>query len=244
MRYITPQKIVSKRFNNKKLPTWDVALICFRNFTNIDDILNPFKAKPIKEKILWGLGPSKEWSFTYETKIGNKSVLLILPICWGGPQTSIMVEELAFLKVKYIIGYGLAGSLDKNVVKGQQIVVSNALTTDGTSKFYTNKKIVKPDAKLLKMMNNIKAVKCATTDAIYRETKELIDDWKKSGVQAINMETSPFYAAAEKCNVKAIWLGYISDCLYSGWKEWFGKLEDSNRESIKNCIELISKIKI
>ncbi len=63
-------------------------------------------------------------------------------------------------------------------------------------------------------------------------------------MQLINMETSPLYAASEKCNVKSIWLGYISDCLFSNWQDWHGEIKNANKESIKNCINIISNIKI
>jgi len=243
MRYITPKNILLKRFKNK-LPAWDIALLCFRNFKNIDRFINKFKAKPIKRKILWGFYPSKSSFNIFKTKIDNKSIIIVIPCNWGGPQSAILVEELAHLGIQYIIGYGLAGSLDRNILRGEQIVVTSALTTDGTSKFYTNKKTVKPDNYLLKLARSSKKVKCATIDAIYQETKKLINKWKNMGVQVINMESSPFYAASEKCKVKSIWLGYITDCLFSNWKAWHGHIKGANEESINKCLNIISSIKI
>lgn len=42
----------------------------------------------------------------------------------------------------------------------------------------------------------------------------------------MNMETTPFYAAAAKCGIRALWLGHVSDSLSEdAWEPW-DDLED------------------
>jgi hypothetical protein len=54
------------------------------------------------------------------------------------------------------------------------------------------------------------------------------------------MEVAPFYAAAQACNVHAIWIGHISDCLGKEWKDWNIDREEMSRISADICYESVS----
>lgn len=168
--------------------------------------------------------------YVYEASIGGNPVGIVSGCWWGGPRTAILVEELACIGVEYIIGFGAAGSISRDLPKCSQIVAAKGLVTDGTSRAYTKADSVSADSELIEMLlsieDNLKRevipVTIATIDAIYQETDVAVREWVNLGAQAINMETTPLYAASDLCGVKSLWLGPISDCLLDdNWDSWW-----------------------
>jgi uridine phosphorylase len=81
--------------------------------------------------MLYGLEHSIDIPQVYEATIDRHRVGVVSRCIWGGPQAAILVEELAELGVKYMIGYGAAGGIVPDLPQGTQIVVSNI---DGISR--------------------------------------------------------------------------------------------------------------
>ena len=164
------------------------------------------------------------------------------------------VEELAYLGAKYLIGYGAAGSIDRNLPKGRQIVANPALTTDGTSRIYCPEaEEIPADPELLDMLSGLTAklpydiqqATVATVDAVYRETESLLSEWRDQGAQAINMETTAFYAASRVCGVKSLWVGFVSDLLIDEkWDDWYTYQDSAPSESVRICRELVESLRI
>ena len=107
----------------------------------------------------------------------------------------------------------------------------SGLTTDGTSRAYTSANEAVADAGLAAALVAtatrvgiaVVPVKIATVDALFCETPADVHRWVALGAQAINMETTPLYAAASMCGLRAVWLGHISDTLSlttATWDSW------------------------
>jgi len=63
------------------------------------------------------------------------------------------------------------------------------------------------------------------------------------GAQAINMETTPLYAASAMCGVRSLWLGYISDCLLDNkWDGWWGLPDSLDDDSADITIVLLESL--
>jgi len=230
-RYITPETLLRLRFGDGPRPAWDTAILSFRGDTGGDALVRKLNARPVGTKVLYGLEESIERPFVYEAVLGRSRVVLVGRCLWGAPQTAILVEELACLGVRTILGFGVAGSLVDALGKGTQIVASSGLVTDGTSRAYTSAAEVAPDAGLAAALATSAAdlgiavtpVKVATVDALYRETPADVRRWLALGAEAINMETAPLYAAAAVCGVRSLWLGHVSDTLSlatHAWESW------------------------
>ncbi|MDY7011876.1 MAG: hypothetical protein SVV80_14185 [Planctomycetota bacterium] len=86
--------------------------------------------------------------FVFEADIAGQTIVIVTRVVWGGPQTAILVEELASIGVKRFLGYGIAGSIDKNLPQGSLVVADSALPTDGASKSYGAETIQQADTKL------------------------------------------------------------------------------------------------
>ena len=230
MRYITPEALLALRFGGPPWPRWDIAVLCFRGDGGGGALIRKLGARPVGRKLLYALEESAEWPFVYETALGGHRILLVQRCLWGGPQTAILVEELACLGVRVIVGFGVAGSMVEALPKGTQIVAADAVVTDGTSRAYTTAARVASDPALLTMVRAVadrqgillEPVSVVTIDALYRESPDDVRRWLAVGGQVVNMETSPLYAAAGVCRVKSVWLGHVSDTVWlsAPWDSW------------------------
>jgi purine-nucleoside phosphorylase len=96
-------------------------------------------------------------------------------------------------------------------------------------------------AKSVDHLNPIPA-QAVCIDALYRETKELIESFIKIGGEVINMESSAFYAASMLCKVESLWIGCVSDSLVGDkWKDW-SKTDEMSYQSGLLCREILQKL--
>ena len=251
MRYISPQDVIQKRLAGRVKPNWRIGVICFRDIEGSGTLITKLHAVPLAQRILSGMDYPGDRPYVYEARTGGNRVGVISGCWWGGPQSAIMVEELSCMGVQYIIGFGAAGSISRNLPKYTKIVASRGLTTDGTSRAYTKAKSVSADADLVKTLQSIKGnlkhevvpVTIATVDAICQETDAAVQKWVRLGAQAVNMETTPFYAASNLCGMKSLWLGYVSDCLLGDqWDDWWDAPKTLDEDTADITVALIESL--
>lgn len=124
----------------------------------------------------------------------------------GAPACVAGIEEVIALGAKKLVLFGSCGILDENRANGKIIIPTSAIRDEGTSYHYieTNEEIC-VDKKLIKKIVNC-LEKCGysyvtgktwTTDAIYRETKSLIEERKAAGCIAVEMECSAAIAVTQ-----------------------------------------------
>ena len=252
MRYITPEHCIRIRLGERPAPAWKAALLVFRDFASSKAALDLFApVAPVRYRMLYNMtGPDFEPT-VFEADVGGNPVVLVTRCVWGGPQTSIIVEELAALGVRTIVGYGVAGSLDPDLPQGSFVVAASALPTDGTTRSYGEGAPQSPDPELYqaasaageKLGCRLRPVIAATVDALYRETPELVADLRAEGAQIVQMECSALYAVAKACGVRSVWLGYVTDCLLEGkWHGWSRPLPNANETAVKICRQVLEAV--
>lgn len=249
MRYIEPEAIIKKRLDGKAVPRWDTAVLCFRDLAGSVELVSVFDAHPLQYKAFYGINSDFNHPGAYEAVIDGKRIVIITCCLWGGPQAAILTEELACYGVGAVIGYGAAGSIDISLKKGDQIFAARALPTDGTSRTYQSPMLT-PAESLTDMIQNaaadltcpIKSVTAATIDALYRETPELMAELREQGASIVNMETTPLYAASKACGIDCLWIGHISDCLWSNWEDWHTNRAEMTRKTAMLCLETIRRM--
>lgn len=249
MRYIDPHRFIQQRFENTVKPSWDIAIICFRGIRSSRILINKLHAVPFNQQVISGMDSPGDRPYFYEAIIGGVPIAVVSGCWWGGPQAAMIVEEFACLGVKNIIGFGLAGSISRDIPKCTHVVAAKGLVTDGTSRAYTRSLSVSSDDKLLTLSlstatkSEIKPITIATVDAIYQETETAVQEWTDLGAQAINMETTPLYAASTLLNLNSLWLGYISDCLWENkWDDWSGLPESLDNDIADTTVSLVESI--
>ena len=250
MRYITPETIMRGRFGANPKPRWDAAVLCFRSHEGSRLIAQTLEAEPLGYKVLWGMDEVSAYPLAHEFAIGKARVGLIARCLWGGPQTAILVEELAHLGVRHLIGIGAAGSIAANLPRSTQIVATAALTTDGTSRAYVDEAEVCVNPAIYAAIQRaerahswrLRGVKVATIDAIYRETDTMIRVLAGRGAETVNMEVTPFYAASAVCGVESVWIGHVSDCLVNhAWEPW-DNLEQMTAQSAQIGLDVLEEL--
>jgi uridine phosphorylase len=252
MRYITPEDFMQGRFDTNPRPTWKTAVLCFRDLEGSSQLVEQLGAAPLGYKVISGMDEftGNPLPYAHEIIFGETRVGVIARCGGGGPQAAFVVEELAHIGVKKIIGIGACGSIDPNIPKGSQVIAHSALLTDGTSKAYSQKSQIEANPSLNALARsagqslrvNLVPVRTVTTDAIYRETEAVVRTWRSLGGQVVNMETSALYAASETCGISCLWIGHVSDSLNAAeWEPW-SDIADMTITSAKIGFEILNQM--
>jgi uridine phosphorylase len=163
------------------------------------------------------------------------------------PDTAITTEILCGAGAQSLIRVGSCGSLQENVKIGDLVIVTGALRGDGTSRYYVAENfstVAHPD-----VVNGLKAAadslkvryhlgRIFTTDALFQETPELIQQLNEQNISSIDMVTSTFLTIAQVRGKKAGAVLAVSDeCLYGK----FGFRDPAFLEAERKTIEVARK---
>jgi uridine phosphorylase len=239
-----------RRLAGKPGPRWKVAVMAFRDHPGTQFLVKTFKARPFGRRVLYSLDQDPSHPEVFEARMGRHRVGVVGYCDWGGPMAAILVEELAALGVKYIIGYGACGALAHDLARGVQVVADRALPTDGTSRAYCRGSC-RADPGLLNMVKRsaremgipLRAVTVATVDALYRETKPAMNRLRRMGAEVINLENTPLYSASRACGIRTVWIGHVSDRLVTDdWEHWHGNSDEISLTSARLCRAVVTAI--
>ena len=147
---------------------------------------------------------------------------------FGGPNIATLVEELSSFGVKEFILWGYCGGLSPSSRIGGLYLAVRALREDGISYHYLAdaEDYVSSDwAREWSATAGKAGFQCVdvwSTDAIYRETRQKIEDYSLSGIAAVEMETASLYAVCQAKGLKAAAFLVVSDLLSRGtWQGGF-----------------------
>lgn len=160
------------------------------------------------------------------------------------PDTAITTEILCSAGAQSMIRVGSCGSLQEDVKIGDLVIVTGALRGEGTSRYY-----VAENFSTLAHADIVNALKKAadnlnvryhlgwifTTDALFQETPELIQQLCEQKISSIDMVTSAFLTIAQVRGKKAGAVLAVSDeCLHGK----FGFRDPLFFEAEKKTIEV------
>jgi uridine phosphorylase len=149
-----------------------------------------------------------------------------LPI--GAPGAAIVVEELAALGTRAVIGVGTAGAIGDGLALGDLVVCSGALRDEGTSHHYAPPdRFALPDpgltGRLRARLPGAAHGPSWTTDAPYRETVEEIAAYRGEGILTVDMEAAAVFTVAGLYGLAAASAFCVSDVLHGQqWEPHFG----------------------
>ncbi len=172
----------------------------------------------------------------------------------GAPITATLMEEASYIySCNKFIQFGSCGGLDKNISETMLIVPTHAYRDEGFSYHYmepsdyieiSNSKTV---ARILDDLSITYVLgKTWTTDAFYRETKQEVEQRKKEGCIAVEMEVSACQAIANYKNISFYCFLYRCDNLSS--PTWEKGIRDRNLSKNKRleilnvALELAKKV--
>ncbi len=168
--------------------------------------------------------------------LGDRTVLYG---CIGAPAAVLALESLVAGGAEEIILLGFCGALCRRARLLDALVVSEALSDEGTSSHYFSGKkhfFPSPDLKdRLEQTIHSRGLSLlpgavVSTDAPYRETPSWRNRFLDSGIDGVDMETSAVFALAEFHGIQAASLLIVSDELTDlGRNSGFGhpKMEEA-----------------
>jgi len=172
--------------------------------------------------------PVKNFSFMeYTMYTGNFEGIKITAINGGrfSTDTSITTEVMCNAGIQNIIRIGTCGALDENIKVGDLFVVDEIIRGDGVTPYYvdknfktvSDKKISDTMYEIAKGMGlNVHRGVCWTTDALLRETREIVEAKRKEGAKAVDMVSSTLLTIAQTYKIKAGSILAVSDNVITG----------------------------
>jgi uridine phosphorylase len=150
----------------------------------------------------------------------------------GAPYAVMLMETLIARGATKVIFLGWCGSISETVAIGDMIVPTSAFIDEGTSRHYQDKaKCVAWPSKPL--LNGLKSVldrkkipfhqgPIWTTDAVYRETPQKVEQYQREGAKGVEMEISALFTVADFRGIDIAALVIASDDLTAlRWRPGF-----------------------
>ncbi len=172
--------------------------------------------------------PVKNFSFMeYTMYTGTYSGIKITGMNGGrfSTDTSITTEVMCNAKIQNIIRIGTCGALNEDIKVGDLIVVDEVIRGDGVTPYYvdkdfktlSDKKIADTLYEAAKEMGlTVHRGTTWTTDALLRETREIVEAKRKEGAIAVDMVSSTLLTIAQTYNIKAGSILAVSDNVITG----------------------------
>ncbi|MFA6075840.1 MAG: nucleoside phosphorylase [Negativicutes bacterium] len=172
----------------------------------------------------------------------NGEKLLVMHPGVGAPYAAAMLEGLISMGAKNVVACGGGGVLNRDIVVGHLVVPTVAVRDEGTSYKYLpaaaevllNKTAIDAIGATLNKHNvPYIAGKVWTTDALFRETPEVIAERAAAGCVIVEMECAAFAAVAEFRNIQFGQILYGGDDVTADkWdgREW--QEQSSTREKL------------
>lgn len=162
--------------------------------------------------------------YTFWTGYYNGKKLTVGNGGFYAPDSALVTELLCAGGIKAFIRLGSCGALRQDIGIGDYVLVTEVLRGDGATRYYVDDAYapeVSTDINkaLEDVFSRAAAVHCGpiwTTDAIFRETKEIVNSYIKKGAIAVDMVTSPFVTIANLYKRKVAAICAVSDNLITG----------------------------
>mgnify|MGYP003564653907 CR=1 FL=1 len=186
------------------------------------------------------------WTGTFK---GNK-----VTVGNGGfyaPDSAFVTDLICTAGIDTLVRMGSCGAMREDIQIGDFIIADSVLRGDGATQYYVDEKYVSAvDPELTEAMHkvftNIGGTHKGgvwTTDALFRETKDIVNSYIGKGAVAVDMVTSPFVTIANIYNRKVAVVLSVSDNLITGQLGFFDyRFFESEMKMIKGAFELVSQL--
>jgi len=172
--------------------------------------------------------PLKNFSFMEHTMYTGEYNGVRLTAMNGGmfsANTAITTEIVCSIQGQNLMRLGSCGALREDIKVGDLILTTGCLRGDGVTPYYVDSSFVtEPDPRLTsaleqaakKLGATLHKGKVWSTDALLRETKELVEGKAAAGAIAVDMVSSAFLTIAQLNKAKAAAILAVSDNVMTG----------------------------
>lgn len=188
----------------------------------------------------------------YDYSQGEEHLCLTMPFSTA-PGAAGTIEELRAMGCHKFVICGGAGALVKGSKVGEIVIPTSAVRDEGTSYHYieASREIACHKGALETAVSALTEMgvpfvlgKTWTTDAMYRETPDLIELRRNEGCITVEMETAAFFAVSKFYNLPLVQLLYAGDDVSgSTWDSRNWNTQKNIRANLIDCsIKVIEKI--
>jgi len=172
--------------------------------------------------------PVRNFSFMeYTMYTGTYQGIRVTAINGGrfSTDTSITTEVMCNAKISTIIRIGTCGALDEKIKIGDLVIADSVIRGDGVTPYYVesgfetraDKKVSDALLEVARSMGvSVHRGTVWTTDALLRETRELVEARRKEGAIAVDMVSSSLLTIAQTYGVRAGSILAVSDNVVTG----------------------------
>ena len=243
-------KLTVQQLDGKESQGIDYGVICFDMKTR-ERLANEYPSRIIGTLKGSGIQPLN----IYVVNFNGVEIILHQGVV-SAPLAAAVMEDLAAFGCKKVIAVGSAGVLKPEIARGHLIIPTRAVRQEGTSYHYVapSKYINCPQTVIKNMCKCLKEKglpfvcgKTWTTDAIFRETKDLIDLRTKENCLCVEMENAALGAVAQFYNIKFGQILYGGDSLCGDiWdrRDWANEdiKQRTKFELLRLAMEMVTRI--
>jgi len=211
----------------------------------------PHRAKMCMEELE---NPVKNFTFLGYTFWTGKFKGKRITVGNGGfyaPDSAFVTELVCEGGVKTLIRIGSCGALKEEIQIGDFVVADKVLRGDGATRYYVEDDFM-PEvdreltSKMVEFFKNTGKVHSGgvwTTDALFRETKEIVNSYIEKGAIAVDMVTSPFVTITNIYKAKSAVVMSVSDNLITGQLGFTDyRYFDAEMKMIKGALEFAASL--
>ncbi|MCK4912102.1 MAG: hypothetical protein KAS05_00085 [Candidatus Omnitrophica bacterium] len=140
------------------------------------------------------------------------------------PDSAFVTEFLCVGGINTLIRLGSCGALKEDMNVGDYVLAADIIRGDGATKYYVDDNYIsKVDDELTSKIEEVFKTEGTlhrggvwTTDALFKETKEIVNPYIEKGAIAVDMVTSPFVTVANLYKRKVAAILAVSDNLITG----------------------------
>jgi len=204
-----------------------------------------FLEKPVKNFTFLGY---TFWTGFYKGKkitVGNGG--------FYAPDSAFVTELICNAGVDILIRLGSCGALKEDIGIGDFVVARNVLRGDGATRYYVDDEFVPSvDKDLTEKLKDefskestVHSGGIWTTDALFRETKEIVNSYIDKGAIAVDMVTSPFVTVSNLYKKKVAAILVVSDNLITGELGFTDfKLFEAQEKMVKTVFEITEGLNV
>ncbi|MFM8763137.1 MAG: purine-nucleoside phosphorylase [Solirubrobacterales bacterium] len=124
--------------------------------------------------------------------------LTIMAHGMGAPSAVIVLEELCDLGLEVAVRVGSCGAVADGITPGEILNVESALPLDGVSRDLGCEEVARPDGELAGLLAGgcDRSGLFVTADLFYEHGPGRIEEWRRAGVMAVEMEAAALFAVA------------------------------------------------
>jgi purine-nucleoside phosphorylase len=167
------------------------------------------------------------------------------------PDSALMTDLLCAAGVKYFLRLGSCGGMREDIQIGDYVLAESALRGDGVTTYYVDDGFTPSADKELSetvagaFNNEPHRGMVWTTDALLRETKEVVNNAIDKGAIAVDMVTSPLLTIAHMNNRKATAVLVVSDNLITGEMGFASvRVFDAEKRMVDCAFDVIEKLDV